>query len=551
MSVSAPLLRLFGQHRQGATLALCLLLGAAASFYLLGNLLGAWFHSADDHNIVQRITAGRPSLAGWWDLWLQSEVSSFGMSERYRPTLWAVQALEVIAFGADAGAMYAVRLVFFAVFLGAVLFTLQQATNWFVAAALTVYIANLSIWGDVFARSLVIPEAHAAGFFGVALIAIALAIKRLNGEGPVNRAMIAASVGMALAAGSKENFIFLAAPVLGLIVYAILRRRLSWWAAGICLLTFATPAAVAWTIYNYVAAQGTDFYGRDASPLARLAILNDWLPPTIPFVIAAVAALIGAFLAARALPQHAGQLRKRVLWTSALALIAGAWWCWEIVFYNGDILAENNQRYGFPAVLITPFCIAAALHLALSFGAALGGRAARIGMFAASLTAAGAILGWARPIEFSVREAAAAKAASTAIFHNEVRTAAALFNQHPDWPIIAEKVGWDAPELPLSARVWLRVEGVGNPLFLRMHPEADADSRGAFEEELYQTLQRASAGGTHGLTPFDQFDPSAEQTRECYSLSWEGSFPSACPQAVLRVPERPMEWRDGALVAAE
>jgi hypothetical protein len=185
--------------------------------------------------------------------------------------------------------------------------------------------------------------------------------------------------------------------------------------------------------------------------------------------------------------------------------------------------------------------------LALTFGRAINGRVSPIGT---GLLAA-AILLMAMPLGFSVRQAAAEKASRTRAFHAEVQTAATLFNQHPDWPIIAEKVGWDAPELPLSAHIWLRVEGVRNPLFLRLHPEATASSRTAFEEEVWQLLQSASADGTHGLTPFDQFNAGAEQTGACYSLSWEGSFASPCPQAVLRVPETPMVWRDGALVSAE
>jgi hypothetical protein len=541
--VLAPLLRLFDQHRENVTLVLCLLIGAAASFYLLGDLLGAWFHSSDDHNIVQRITPEHTQLSDWWDLWLESEVSYFGMSERYRPTLWGVQALEIIAFGADASAMYAVRILFFAVLLGALLFALRQATNWFIAAALLIYIANLTLWGDVFARSLVIPEAHAAGFFGVALIGITLTVQRLYGEGRVNAPVLIAALGMALAAGAKENFIFLAAPILALIVYALFRRRLSWWAAALCLVTFASPAAVAWTIYNYVAAQGSDFYGRDASPLARLNVLADWLPRALPAIAAMALALIGAFFATRFFPQRAAHLRKHVLWTGAIVLVAGAWWAWEIVFYNGDILAENNQRYGFPAVLIAPACVAAIAHLALTFAQ---GRSQRWILAGSALGAVAVVLA-ATPLDFSVRDVAASKAASTHAFHTEVLTAAALFNQHPDWPIIAEHVGFDAPELPLSAHVWLRVEGVRNPLFLRLHPEAAAASRSPFEEELWQILQRASADGTHGLTPFDQLDQNAERNGACYSLAWEGRFPDGCAQAIFRVPETPQVWRDGAL----
>lgn len=543
----SALSRLLSQHREGVVLALCLLIGGAASLLLIGDLLGAWFHSADDHNIVQRIAPERATLGDWWDLWLQSEVSSFGMSERYRPTLWGVQALEIIAFGANASAMYAVRFLFFALLFGGMLFALQRATNWIIAAALLIYIANLTLWGDVFARSLVIPDAHAAGFFGLALIGVTLSIERLNGEDRVNAPMLIASLGMALAAGAKENFIFMAGPMLALIGYALFRRRLSWWAALLCLITFASPAAVTWTIYNYIAAQGADFYGRDASFGARLGVLANWLPRALPVIAVMAPALAGAFFAARRFPESAAHLRKHVLWTGAMLVVAAAWWAWEVVFYNGDILAPSNQRYGFPAVLIVSFCMAAIAHLALTFTQALRSH----WMLPASALVGVIVIALAFPLEFSVRHVAASKAASTRAFHAEVQAAAALFNQNPTWPIIAEHVGFDAPELPLSAHIWLRAEGVRNPLFLRLHPEADAASRAPFEEELWQILQRASADGTHGLTPYSQLNVVAEQHHACYSLSWEGRFPSPCAQAVFRVPETPQVWRDGALVPDE
>jgi hypothetical protein len=514
-----------------------------AGLYLLGDLLGAWFHSADDHNIANRLSRDPAGFSGWWDLWMNSEVANFGNSERYRPTLWGVQALEIVTFGANPGAMYAVRIVFFAVLLGALLFTLQQTTNWMIAAALGVYIANFSVWSDAFARSLVIPEAHAAAFFGVALIGITTAIQRLNSAQRADAPVLVAAIGMAVAAGAKENFVFLAAPVLALIVYALFRHRLSWWVAAICFVMFASPAAVAWTIYNYVAAQGADFYGRDASPSTRLSVLATWAPPAFAITALMASLLVAAFLSARFIPERKQSIRKHVYWTGLVLVVAGLWWAWEVVFYNGDILHPTAKRYGFPAALIIPLCLAAAAHLALQFARSLD----RTQQFMMSALVGAAVLLMAMPLVFPVRHAAAAKAESTRAFHAEVRAAADLFNQHPDWPIIAEKVGFSGPELPFSAHIWLRMEGVRNPLFLRLHPEAGADSRSPFDQQVWRILQRASAEGSHGFTPFDQFDPSAEQTGACYSLSWEGRFPSQCQQAVFRIPEMPQVWRDGAL----
>jgi hypothetical protein len=99
-------------------------------------------------------------------------------------------------------------------------------------------------------------------------------------------------------------------------------------------------------------------------------------------------------------------------------------------------------------------------------------------------------------------------------------------------PIIAEKVGVDAPELPLSAHIWLDLQGVGNPHFLRLHPEATAGQRSAFDQQIWQLLEHEADGG-HGFTPFAEFDPAAD----------------SCPQAVFRVPETPQVWRGSALAA--
>jgi hypothetical protein len=74
---------------------------------------------------------------------------------------------------------------------------------------------------------------------------------------------------------------------------------------------------------------------------------------------------------------------------------------------------------------------------------------------------------------------------------------------------------------------------VRNPLFLRLHPEATADQRSAFDQPIWQLLEHESADGGQGFTPFAEFDPAAD----------------SCPQAVFRVPETPQVWRGSALAA--
>jgi hypothetical protein len=538
------------RHAALIQLVVCALIGAAFALWLAGPLLDAWFHSADDHNIVQRIPADGAGWDDWWRMFTAGEVSNLGASLRYRWSLFAIQATEIVLFGADASAMYGVRLAFFAAFLAGCAFASWRAAGALVAVAILLWIATLPALNDVYARSLMIPEAHASAFLGIMLAALAIAVQRLSTDKRIDAPLLIAALAMFIAAGAKENFVASAGPVFLLWVYAMWKRRISWITAAIVLVAFTSPLAVLWTLYGAVSAQGLDFYGRDMSAASRLDILFAALPRAWPWVIGMGALLAASWFGARFAPEaERAALRRSTYWTAAVVAVAGAWVGWETIFYNGENFTDTsgaNARYMFPSALIAPLLAAAAAHLVRAHARAYHIR----GGLAAGALVAAALLFVVKPFTFPITAAAEAKAQSTRTFRDEIQRAVALFTQHPDWPVLVHKVGFDGMERPYSLHYYLRPLGVRNRMFLRLYDEPNAENRTAFQTRLWNKAVRTTERGDYSYTPIAEYDPSFEQRGECYSISWVGRFPDNCQQTLFRETGEPMIWRGNVLVRA-
>jgi hypothetical protein len=77
-------------------------------------------------------------------------------------------------------------------------------------------------------------------------------------------------------------------------------------------------------------------------------------------------------------------------------------------------------------------------------------------------------------------------------------------------------VGVDAPELPLSAHIWLDMQGEGNPHFLRLHPEATAGQRSAFDQQIWQLLEHeAQTAGTASRRSLSSTPPPIPVRKRC------------------------------------
>jgi hypothetical protein len=527
--------------------ALCLVVGVGLALWLAHPLLDAWFHSADDHNIVQRIPADGAGWDDWWRMFTAGEVSNLGESLRYRWSLYAIQAAEIVMFGADASAMYVLRIAFFAVFLAGAGFAVWRAAGLPVALAIVLWIASLPTLSDVYARSLMIPEAHGSGFLGIMLAALAIAVQRLATDKRIDAPLLIAAFGMFFAAGAKENFIFSAVPIGLLWLYAIWKRRITWTTAALVPISFLSPLAVAWSLYGAVSAQGVDFYGRDMSAGSRLDVLLAALPNAAPWIAATALLLAGSWFGAQVAPEaERARLRRSTYWTGAILFVGGAWLAWETIFYNGENFAAtsgSNGRYMFPSALSLPLLAVAAAHLAREHARVYH----RFGGLMASAVAAAALLFVVKPFTFPVASAAEAKAESTRGFRDEIERAVALFTEHPDWPVIVRKVGWQGLERPYSLHYYLRPLGVRNPMFLRLYDEPNSQNRNAFQTRLWSKAVRTSEQGDYSFTPIAQLDEGYESRGECYSISWGGRFPDGCQQVLFNEARRPMVWRDGVL----
>ena len=196
-----------------------------ALFYSLYNwlpLLDARWSIIDDHEIVAAIGIGDrlpfseiPVALG------KTEVGNAGIATRFRPSYYSLRFLEAATWGKQPQMWYAARIViavFFAVVLAGAGLRLSGAIPTF---GFLFFELSRPYWVDIFAR---LGPAETYAVFGVSLIMLGFIVSTKKGWRALPCFFVA--LGIVVAAGSKENFIILAALPLWLIFSPTV--RLSW-----------------------------------------------------------------------------------------------------------------------------------------------------------------------------------------------------------------------------------------------------------------------------------------------------------------------------------
>jgi len=473
------------------------------------NFAAKW-HIIDDHEILKFIDGsnrGIPSLL------LSTEVGSPGRATRYRPSYYVLRLLEASVWGRNVRLWYMSRFAIF-VFCAFVLLKLLIDGFGLLGVAFGAVFLMRDYWADIFAR-LGPGETYAA----VGLAILAVCYKHIwTNDRPMAASWIGLAGGAIVAAGSKENFVLLAIPLICLAVRLWIMRRLTFAAVASLAISLAWIMFIAVTVTVGVRAAGQDVYAGSVAVSSRLGlalhlfrfrIVKVWLLCVI--AIAAARMLVGD-AAAR------NDARRFVTAEAILFAVYGS----QYVFYNGNF--PGGQRFDFPGMLARDlallFCVRELVHLADAIKPHRGPRvgalagAAALAIFLAANTAA---LG-------ANRRQAARNRDLTAAFTKRVEAIADRMRSQPSIPIIVRAHRPLDYEPVLSTRQFLSSYGVTNSLFLDVSPLAAQPGQTPLDELLTRELADVSTNGRGAYLPFAALAPGAE----CASIGISGDSHEGC-----------------------
>jgi len=504
--------------------------GLVLAVVLTGRMAFADFCIIDDHwQALWLGGSGGFSFAKIWPTAVAAELGSLGSGGRYRPVWILYLELEAWLFGDRPALYHILRIFYFALFLGALCRIAARCIGLVPALVFVTAMTGLRFWGNLWTLSLGPLEQLAAA--GVALLMItcdAIVPPFVAGERIPAWALPMASLGIAIAAGSKENFVFLVGLLGAMAMAMAVTRRLRIASAILALPALVVPAVV---LYALASAGGNtqDYYGVDNSVAHRLAPLLDLSqvfarPFFVPFVLAAVLLAVPlAWLGYRRSPLPRPQRRRATLVFIGLIGFLAAYTLWEIFFYNGRL--PSGIRYDFPILLFPPAIVLGFAAFTRYTSLVDGGREWRL-VQAAFIAFTALYLVFFRA-NFSLPRAVGMAIARTTAFRHDFNAMRMTTSMHPDWPIVLEANSpWDY-EVVDRFHVWARFFGIANPLMLRV--EITPGNLTKFEHWLVGEMQHwAAAGVKDNYQPLP--DPTALKKRNghCFAIGFWHPVVSSC-----------------------
>jgi len=505
--------------------------GMALAVVLTGGMIHAKFCIVDDHYEASWLGARHVfSFSQIWPALLRSEVGHLGSGGRFRPIYILYLELETWLLGDRVSLYHAARVIYFGLFLGAMTQAATRCIGLVAALALVLAVSGLHFWDNLWTLSF--GPAEQIAIVGVSLLIVAgeAIIPRLtSGDRVPGWALPLASIGVAIAAGSKENFVFLLVVLGGLALALALARNLRRGPVVMAAPPLVIPALVAYDLLTAARAK-QDFYGADNSIGHRLSQLLS-LPQmaTPPFLLPSalaglVLAAIVAAIACKASPLPVQQRQRAILVLLGAVAVLAVYVMWEIFFYDGRL--PSGIRYDFPSLLLPLAMILAIAGFSRYSIFPRGGWRWQIAKSALAVLA-GLYL-YQCGITFSLPAAVDAAVARTTSFASDFEAMRRIASRHPDWPIVLEPNSpWDF-EVVQSFAAWATYFGVPNPVLLNVRVPAKAIADG-FERYLTDTMRGWAEQGYPGIVGALRDPRSLDSLgRRCFAIGFWQPASSPC-----------------------
>ncbi|MBM9501987.1 hypothetical protein JWG44_17155 [Leptospira sp. 201903071] len=311
--------------------------------YLFGPNLKAQLWLIDDHETFFFLKS-KTSPAAWsefFDILInKTEVGKFGESPRYRISYYVLRIFESLLWKENVYAWYFFRCFTAGVFVFSILKLFSRFFSVSVSTLFVLSIFSVRYWSDIFSR-LGAGEVYAV--LGVALLLIAIAEYRLSEKKPISF-YILISLGVIIAAGSKENFLIL---IFIPIVILFLERKKKDNRLGSVLLTLPIlfSFVTVLSLFLFFRMSKVDIYGNSALASDRFSVFVRILSKDFLYVpLVLLGLLFSLFLFEFKKGRRIGfdkWICLAFLFLSILLI--------NIVFYNGQW--PTNSRYDFPGVI--------------------------------------------------------------------------------------------------------------------------------------------------------------------------------------------------------
>ena len=338
------------------------LLGLALSVALTGGLIAGWFCVIDDHWRADWLGPSHHlRVSDIWSALMGTEVGTLGTDNRFKPIFYLHATIETAMFGEHVGLYYALRVVYFAAFLGASGWLAARVLGPVMGALLMIGLAGWGVWINLWTLSLGATEQVAIPGITLLILAYGRAARAFIDDSRLPRwTILAAAAGTGIAAGAKENFPFLLLPFIVFVTVGMWKKRIR--VIDLCYAApfLAVPALVLYHLWEARSATA-DYYGLDNSILHRLAAIVN---ARVYAGLVAVSTLCALLLSWIAWHKAADDRTHRSIFAAlGMVVIANLYLLWEIFFYNDRLPAFN--RYDFPSMqlpLLTLGGIVALLH---------------------------------------------------------------------------------------------------------------------------------------------------------------------------------------------
>ena len=476
------------------------------SYLALGVQLDARFGLVDDHEIMRYLGTDQEATIGeFWQILLeQTEIGAFGEMQRFRPIYYSFRVIETILWDGNVAYWYLVRIVLFAFFSAAFVWLFTKFVGLLLASSIVTFTFFNRYWADIWMR---LGPAEQYMSLGIAIFAMGswVLCNRYRLDSPkMDGPFIAASVGAAIAFGSKENAFFLILPVVVALIWGVLHKRLGFASVIVGLFSVALAGLiVASTIMSMAQNEWEDIYGKslDWSILYSLPVLI-----SIFAVLATAILSCGIYIFARKTADRAKAVQVlsdlRWLWLATIALMLVV--TSQAVFYKGAWPADN--RYDFPGMLAIPASLLLAYHFAVvGVNVYWGERRSR---FWAGFAIFVFLLVSVSQAEWFLYRAAKSNASSTAGTMEYFDRALLLAEANPNLPIFLTIGSPRYIEAALNVPLILRYLGLKSEMYLDVSQMKAPNPNRKLIVKWDKSIRNASKFGNYAFEPMSKYAES-------------------------------------------
>lgn len=500
-------------------------LAVGLAVYSWAPLIHAKWGLIDDHEIMAFVgEQERMPLAKFPAVLLGTELSTASISARFRPSYYVLRAVEAAVWGKNAALWYAFR-IGIALLMSVVLAHIcLQFAGPILTSGFLVFALSAGYWADIFAKA---GSGETYAVLGVCLVALGLGLGSKNVKEIGSSRALLISTGIAIAAGSKENFL-----VLGGVPLWLLFSRAPRTTPGGKVLFISVLGFLAWigfTLLGRLRAAGTDIYANDISFSSRFRLLESFFSiPAVPYWLTGLFLLMVAAALLKVRARRNETVLAAVAATSMgsyLAMGCGlfAVYAAQFIFYNGK-WPGSVSRYQFPGILAFHFSILIGL-VAVTRLIELSWPGRRKLVALIQLVPALWLVIASVGIISDNRRISLETVRATSEFDAKLQVVAGYLGRNPEKPLIINTFSVSDYEPVFSMERFVRARGLANPVAIRMNGYAPAQYRpDSLEGILSTALARISEVGSGDL--FVSLSNASQI--DCFSVGMSGPFLQTC-----------------------